>query len=317
MTPSASRIPTQDQYRGALMGLALGDALGAPREGGPLERLLWRWLGFTPGGLHRFTDDTQMSVDLALSLIRHGGVDQDDLAARFAESYRWDRGYGPGAAKVLKQIRAGRAWQDACLSAYPAGSFGNGGAMRSPVIGLFFHSRPDELLRAAPLASQVTHAHPLAVEGATLVAGATAAALDGPDGSQLLEQASRFCTSPAFSTRLDKARHWLQTGQPISPQVLRSELGMGITATTSCVTSLYLAARFLDCSIDALIGFASEAGGDVDTVCAMAGALWGARNGFAALPGHLVARVEGAARLADIGDQLHAKAHAAAAEALR
>ena len=83
---------------------------------------------------------------------------------------------------------------------------------------------------------------------------------------------------------------------------------MGITATTSCVTSLYLAARFLDRSIDALIGFASDAGGDVDTVCAMAGALWGARNGFAALPGHLVARLEGAARLADIGDQLHAAA---------
>lgn len=103
--------PTEDQYRGALIGLALGDALGARHEGGPIARLLWRVIGSTPEGRFRFTDDTQMSLDLALSLLRCGCVDPDDLAVSFARSYRWDRGYGRGAAQLLKRVRAGRAWR--------------------------------------------------------------------------------------------------------------------------------------------------------------------------------------------------------------
>lgn len=78
--------PSADQYRGALLGLALGGALGAPHEGGPLERFLWRALGSTRDGQRRFTDDTQMSLDLAESRFACGDVDQDDLAARFFDA---------------------------------------------------------------------------------------------------------------------------------------------------------------------------------------------------------------------------------------
>ena len=106
MTPVPS-TDLEQRCRGAVFGLALGDALGAPHEGGPVERLLWRWLGSTRDGRRRFTDDTQMALDLADSLLRCGKVDQDDLAATFANSYRWSRGYGPTAARVLKRIRGG------------------------------------------------------------------------------------------------------------------------------------------------------------------------------------------------------------------
>lgn len=298
-----------------MLGLALGDALGAPHEGGPLERLLWRFIGVTPSGLRRFTDDTQMSIDLALSLISKGAVDQDDLASRFARSYHWNRGYGPGAAKVLKRIRAGHGWQAATLSVYPAGSFGNGGAMRAPIIGLFFHARPQELVRAARLAAEVTHAHPLAIEGATLIAGATAAALDDSDGPYLLDRASRFATSMEFTSKLALAQAWIEAEQPVTSAEVRSRLGMGITATSSCITSLYLATRFLQHPFEVLIAFAAEAGGDVDTVCAMAGAIWGARNGEKQLPASLLARLEAAPVIADIAGQLYSKAYADCAHA--
>jgi ADP-ribosylglycohydrolase len=58
----------------------------------------------------RWTDDTQMSLDLVESMVALGTVDPDDLAQRFAKSYRWSRGYGPGAAKILKRIARGSDW---------------------------------------------------------------------------------------------------------------------------------------------------------------------------------------------------------------
>ena len=58
-----------DKYLGCFLGLAIGDAYGAPFEGGYIERLLWRIIGKTNNGKIRYTDDTQMSIDLAKSFI--------------------------------------------------------------------------------------------------------------------------------------------------------------------------------------------------------------------------------------------------------
>jgi poly(ADP-ribose) glycohydrolase ARH3 len=296
--------PSEDHYRGALLGLALGDALGAPHEGGLLEKLLWRILGSTRNGLRRFTDDTQMSLDLAESLISCGDIDQDDIATRFSRSYRWDRGYGPGAARILKRIRSGKAWREASRSVYPTGSLGNGGAMRAPVIGLFFHRRPERLASAARLAAEVTHAHPLGMEGAALVAAATAAALDGADGRGILERAASAASSAEYVDAVALAGSWLDSRMMVSARDVRGRLGMGVTAPRSCVTAVYVAGRFLQEPLEALLTFLVEAGGDVDTVSAMASAIWGARNGVASLPPGAVGRIEDAARIGDIATQL-------------
>src|SRR5690606_27131421 len=117
--------------------------------------------------------DTQMSLDLAESLVQSGGLHLDDLANRFAKSYRWSRGYGPSAARVLKRIRRGDAWTTANRSVYPEGSFGNGGAMRAPVVGLFYATDSNRLADAARASTQITHAHPLAIEGAVVIAATT------------------------------------------------------------------------------------------------------------------------------------------------
>src|SRR3954467_7129877 len=65
---------TADRFKGSLLGLALGDAMGAPFEGGLAERLLWRLIGTTRQGELRWTDDTQMAIDVAESLVVHGAV---------------------------------------------------------------------------------------------------------------------------------------------------------------------------------------------------------------------------------------------------
>ena len=297
--------PSVAQFTGCLLGLALGDAMGAPYEGGPLERMLWRLLGTTRAGERRYTDDTTMSLALAESLIARGGIDQDDLAARFAAGYRWSRGYGPGAAKVLRRIRAGAPWRDASRSVYPSGSFGNGGAMRAPVVALWTCHRASTLRAVAEQSAEVTHAHPLGMEGAVAVASATLAALEGRDARAIVDGAARSVASRAFTDKFALAAEWLESGGAPGAREVRDRLGSGMLATESCVTAVYVAARFADAPFAELLAFAAACGGDVDTVSAMAGAVWGARRGMEALPEAALARLEDRARIERVATALH------------
>ncbi len=296
----------RDRFEGCLLGLALGDALGAPLEGGPLERLAWRALGRTRRGEMRWTDDTQMSLDLAESLAARGRVDPDDLARRFAAGYRWHRGYGPGAARLLKRIARGADWREANRSVYPDGSYGNGAAMRAPPVGLFYAGRPEELAEAARESARVTHAHPLGMEGAVLLATATGEAASARPPGEILEAAAAACTHEEFVQRLGVARSWLAGARTPEPAEVRRHLGNGVAAPRSCVTALFLALRFLQRPFGELQGFVAACGGDVDTIGAMAGAIWGAANGAAALPRALLLRLEQRERISDTARRLHA-----------
>jgi len=306
--PGADGLPTLDQFQGCLLGLALGDALGAPREGGPVERLLWTLIGRTARGEMRWTDDTQMSIDVAESLLARTAIDEDDLARRFAHGYRWSRGYGPSAARVLKRIAKGDDWRRAARSVHPEGSFGNGGAMRAPVIALFFAREPLALAAAARRITTVTHAHPLGAEGAELVALATAQALRRSTGSQLVARSAAAATQPVFASRAAMASTWLHTQASPSPQEVARHLGKGIAAADSCITAVYLAARFLEAPFEELIRFVAHVGGDVDTIGAMAGGIWGASRGHIDLPPAALRKLEARDRLTALATALHAAA---------
>ncbi len=288
---------TVSKYRGCLLGLALGDAFGAPFEGGLLERLLWSAIGRTRDGKRRWTDDTQMSLDLAESLIAHGDLVQDDVAARFASGYRWSRGYGPGAARLLKQIRRGRPWQDANRRVFSEGSFGNGGAMRSPVIGLFYAGDGELLTQKTTAATEITHTHPLAIAGARAVAFAMAAAIDDPDPVAILSAAAEHCRSEPYCAKLEVATRWISRSETPTSREVRTKLGNGVAALESCPTALYCAARFLRSSFEELLAFVIDCRGDVDTIAAMAGAIWGATHGAERLPPNMLEELEDRRRI--------------------
>lgn len=297
----------RERFEGCLLGLALGDAMLAPYEGGWLERLVWRCIGTTQSGERRWTDDTQMSLDLAQSLVERGEVDGDDLAQRFARSYRWSRGYGPAAARMLRRIARGQHWQQANRSVYHEGSFGNGGAMRAPMIGLFHAEHPNKLAVAAAAQAQVTHAHPEGIEGAVLIATATAAALQAVEPMAILTAVAQCRLSSTFAGRWRIACGWLGAAKETSPGDVRKQLGNGMAAAQSCITAIYLAVRFQSAPFAALQAFLIEVGGDADTLGAMSGAIWGARNGVAALPRFDLARLEQRERLFEVARALHAR----------
>ncbi|HLP85144.1 MAG TPA: ADP-ribosylglycohydrolase family protein [Phycisphaerales bacterium] len=292
------------RFQGCLLGLALGDAVNAPFEGGVLERLLWRLIGRTKAGEMRWTDDTQMSIDVLESLVVRGSVDPDDLAARFAGSYRWTRGYGPGTAKVLARISRGEHWERANTAGHRDGSFGNGAAMRAPMIGLFYAERTAEIDDAARRSAIVTHSHSLGIDGAVLIARATAAAFRAESSSEVLRIASDYCHNSAMSARLQIAKGWLMSRSDVTPAEVARNLGNGISAVDSCVTALYLALRFREAGFIELQKMVATIRGDADTIGAMAGAIWGAANGILAIPQSLLQQLEQRERLMSLAEVL-------------
>lgn len=295
---------THDRYLGTMLGLALGDAMGAPFEGGPLERLAWRLIGRTRQGHMRWTDDTRMSLDLAESILACSGLDTNDLAQRFAASYHWSRGYGPSAARTLKRIARGTPWHQANRLDYREGSFGNGAAMRAPVIGLYLARQLDLIDTAARQSAEITHAHPLGMSGAALIARATVAALADSDPEDLLKAAAANCTEDAFCQRFQIAAGWLADRQAVPGREVTRLLGNGIAAAQSCVTAVYVAARFQQYPFEEMLGFIKLMRGDVDTISSMAGALWGASRGAEALPAGELARLEQAEEIKETATRL-------------
>ncbi len=271
----------EDRFAGSMLGLALGDALGAPHEGGLAGQAVWWLLGFGKGDVLRWTDDTEMAMGLARSLIEKRGLDADHLARAWAGTADWKRGYGSGSRRLLGRIRDGADWRESNRAIFPEGSFGNGAAMRAAPLGLFFHRDPAELVRAAELASSITHAHPLGIEGGVLIARATAMALGGGLDLTALREGSK---TEEFRDRLKIAE------EEMDPDGIRRRLGTGIEAHRSAVTAVYLASRFTE--FTPMMELIIFMGGDPDTVGAMAGGIFGARHGIAKLPSDALERLE-------------------------
>ena len=256
-----------DRFAGCLLGLALGDATGAPREGGVPERAAWLLLGRTLDGRQRWTDDTQMTLARTESLIARHGLDLDDAARRMTQAYQWRRGYGPGAAKVLARIRRGMPWQQASRSVYPDGSYGNGGAMRVTPLALWFAPDGPAAWQAARASAAITHAHAEAQWGADAVALAVCTALRcSPNDSPVdfwnawrlsLQADIDQAGSPAYQDELRWADQQLNAANAVaaSPRDVQKHLGCGVAARRSVVTAIYLAARYMGQPMDALLRF--------------------------------------------------------------
>ncbi len=259
---------------GCLVGLALGDAACAPFEGGVVERALWRLIGRTRDGKQRYTDDTQMSLDLAETLIAgQGNLDQQALAYVFARGYRWSRGYGPGAAKILKKIRRGMPWEQASRSVYPDGSFGNGAAMRAPVVAVIAHGDSQRVDDLAIASAEITHAHPLAVTAARLIAHACAQALHSRSPAEVLDTLCALELPHEISDKLQQLCAWFSAGSTPTHRELRRFVGVGMTATESPLAAIWFALCCHDAEFEDLLALVIKHGGDTDTIAAMAGAI--------------------------------------------
>jgi poly(ADP-ribose) glycohydrolase ARH3 len=297
-------MSTRSKYIGCIVGLILGDALCAPYEGGVLERGLWRFIGKTKNGKLRFTDDTQMSMDVAESLIQQNGIDQDHLAIMFSNGYDWTRGYGPEAGRILKNIRNGKNWRTINKRKYPDGSFGNGAAMRVAPISLFYRDK-NGLFEKVRKVSEITHAHPLAIEGAWIIALSINMALDDTDEKEVIYAVMASCKSEKFKNKAIIASEWLASGSEYNSKEISKALGNGMAALDSCISALFIALSYRNKQFDEMIRLVQSGGGDADTIGSMAGAIWGAYNGEKIFETELMDGVEMPERYKEVAETLY------------
>jgi len=283
-----------DHCRAAMLGQGLGDAAGELAFAHPG----WAHLQAAIDGARTlaWTDDTAMARVLAHHLCTHGEVDPEALGAAFAAEYRRDpgRGYGPGPARVFAEAERLGSYQAAARRLHGGeGSLGNGAAMRAAPVGLFFADDPEALDRNARLQARVTHAHPLAQDGAALQARAVAEALRGRrrpvDRAAFLDALEGHVRQREMAAALARVRALLASGAGAG-EAART-LGTGVATHRSLPFALWC---FLSQPDDWLVVFRCAAlhGGDRDTLAAMAGAMAGARLGCGALPRRWLQKLE-------------------------
>ena len=157
-----------------MLGSAIGDALGAPFDFGPAGQFTKRFptsalgpstemiggggFGWAPGEL---TDDTQMALMLAESLVAHRGFDGADVFDRFRVWARSARDVGSQTRSVL----AAGDWQHSATDHFErtGHAAGNGSLMRATTSAVFAAGGPlDASIELARAQSALTHGDPAA-----------------------------------------------------------------------------------------------------------------------------------------------------------
>ncbi|MFF1924877.1 ADP-ribosylglycohydrolase family protein [Streptomyces sp. NPDC058221] len=289
----------QDRVAGAVVGSAVGDALGAPFEFGPAGVYTARFPdgngtmcgggGWDPG---EATDDTQMAVLVGESLLEHGGLDLPDLFGRFQ---RWaaaePKDIGLQTESVLT---GGDPWDLAAALHFQVNgrAAGNGSLMRAATSAVFF-ARPGPTASGAP--AQYDARTPGEARAATMDAARRIAALTHGDraaweGTAVLHELVRTALHGAdplaavpdalAAVHPDHRERWataLDSGW--HPDAATEFNG----AVWPCLGTALWALRTTR-SYENALAVAIDTGGDTDTVAAVTGALAGAVYGFTAIP---------------------------------
>jgi ADP-ribosyl-[dinitrogen reductase] hydrolase len=276
-------VPSRsDRCRGALLGLATGDAVGTTLEFKPRGSFepIADMLGGGPFDLEpgQWTDDTSMALCLAASLVHCDGFDARDQMDRYC---RWvSHGYMSSNGRcfdigntVSAALGHYGATGDAFAGSTHPGSSGNGSLMRLAPVVLFYHPDLEAISHYAGESSRTTHGAAEAVAACRIFAAILAAALNGRSKSEVLSAA----TGTGVSARLDAIASASYVGQ--SAEQIR-----GTGYVVDCLEAALWCFARTDDFRDAVLE-AANLGDDADTTAAVCGQIAGAYYGVAGIPG--------------------------------
>ena len=277
--------PKKDPNRclGSFVGLAVGDAVGAPLEFSPrgtfepIEDMIEG--GYFTLKTGEWTDDTAMALCLADSLLHMNGFDAKDQMEHYS---RWflngefscrDRAFGMGQTfmnSIIKYHMTGDPFSGASSPQRP----GNGCIMRLAPIPIFFYPDHENIIRYSGESSRVTHGMPESIFASRLFGEILALALAGKSKEEIL-----------FSSQIDS---------PDCPEIISAiSRGTYRLKNESDIESTFFAGKCLEAALwcflntdnfrDAILK-AANLGGDADSTAAVCGQVAGAFYGIDSIP---------------------------------
>lgn len=294
-----------ERFRGAMLGLAIGDAVGTTNEFRrpgtfpPINDMVGGGqFGLQPG---QWTDDTSMALCLAESLVECGGFDARDQMDRYM---RWrHEGYLSSTGEcfdvgttVDRALNRYRRTGDPNAGSIEPNTAGNGSLMRLAPVVLFFMN-DDDVVDVAAASSRTTHGAPEAVDACRYFANVLSGALRGASKEELLSDA--FVLGGLAPKIEEIARGSYKN---IDPPDIQAR-GYVVPALEAALWAFDRTDTFRDGCLAA-----ANLGGDADTVAAIFGQVGGAFYGEGGIPAEWRESVSMSERIVALADAMYARA---------
>ena len=293
--------PDLDRCRGALLGLAIGDALGATVEfmpPGTFEPMM-EILGGGPHGLMpgEWTDDTSMALCLAESLIECEGFNAEDQLDRYVRW--WKNGHLSSTGICFDiGITTKAALEKFQETGQPSGltspdTAGNGSIMRLAAVPIFYANSMDDAVIFAAESSATTHAAEEAVDACRYMAAVMVRALWGSEKEEVL--------APALTGELSGNVNRVAFGsfRIFNPPQIRGS-GYVVESLEAALWAFHNTDNFADGA-----RMAVNLGDDADTTGAVYGQIAGAFYGQSGIPRHWVDTLAQRDLIIDYADRLY------------
>lgn len=291
-----------NRYRGTLLGLAAGDALGttlefkSPGTFGPISDMV----GGGPFSLQpgEWTDDTNMALCLAESLVRMHGFDAEDQMSRYVRW--WQEGYLSCTGQcfdigmtVCAALSKYMNTDDPFAGSTDPHSAGNGSLMRLAPVPLAYRSNVNLAIHYAAESSRTTHAAPAALDACRYHAALIVGALEGRAKEELL--------SPNFY-----AGQLVTEIAKIAAGSFKEKNPPAIAGTGYVVRSLEAAlwSFYRSDSFEKGALLAANLGDDADTTAAIYGQLAGSFYDVNAIPEKWLQKLSMRERITELADNL-------------
>ncbi|HOJ13773.1 MAG TPA: ADP-ribosylglycohydrolase family protein [Deltaproteobacteria bacterium] len=293
----------QDRFRGCLLGLAVGDAVGTTVEFRPRGSFepLTDMIGGGPFNLlpGQWTDDTSMALCLATSLVECRGFDARDQMKRYC---MWaDTGYLSSTGEcfdigstVAAALRSFRRSGDPHAGPDDPHSAGNGSIMRLAPIPMFFFPDVDSAERFAAESSRTTHGAAECIDACRLLARIICRALSGkPKEEVALGDGKTFAGSEKIAA-IARGEYRGKSREDIR----------GSGYVVDCLEAAMWCFVHTDGFAEAVL-MSANLGDDADTTAAVCGQVAGAYYGSRGIPAGWVERLAFGSDITKLADLLY------------
>jgi ADP-ribosylglycohydrolase len=302
-----------ERYRGSLLGLAAGDALGTTLEFKPPGTFnpIADIVGGGPFGLKpgQWTDDTSLALCLAESLLECKGFDPVDQLRRYTRWYR--DGYLSSTGycfDIGNTTRAALMRFEQTGEPYPGltspHTAGNGSIMRLASVPLFYARNPALAIQMAADSSRTTHGAAEAVDGCRYLAALLVGAVNGVSKADLLSERFALVTEIQRNAPLARGIAEVASGsfKETNPPKIQGS-GYVVKSLEAALWAFHRSGSWREGAL-----LAANLGDDADTTSAVYGQLAGAFYGEQGIPAEWRAKIHDRALIESFADRLCAEA---------